>query len=106
MPTVCATVFNIMNNVSYKVALGGVISLLCLLAMFLTSVAPFLYLTLPMIAGALITIIVVEVNMSWAFLTYVAVSLLSIFVTPNKEDRKSTRLNSSHEIPSRMPSSA
>lgn len=85
MPTVCATVFNIMNNVSYKVALGGVISSLCLLAMFLTSVAPFLYLTLPMIAGALITIIVVEVNMSWAFLTYVAVSLLSIFVTPNKE---------------------
>ena len=25
---------------------------------------------------------------------------------PKKEDRKSTRLNSSHEIPSRMPSSA
>lgn len=74
-----------MNNVSYKVALGGVISSLCLLSMFLTSVAPFLYLTLPMVAGALITIIVVEVNMSWAFLTYIAVSLLSVFVTPNKE---------------------
>ena len=27
-------------------------------------------------------------------------------VAKNKEDRKSTRLNSSHEIPSRMPSSA
>ena len=25
---------------------------------------------------------------------------------PEEEDRKSTRLNSSHEIPSRMPSSA
>ena len=25
---------------------------------------------------------------------------------PRREDRKSTRLNSSHEIPSRMPSSA
>ena len=25
---------------------------------------------------------------------------------PSREDRKSTRLNSSHEIPSRMPSSA
>lgn len=85
MPIVCVTVFKIMNNVSYKVALGGVISSLCLLSMFLTSVAPFLYLTLPMIAGALITIIVVEVNMSWAFLTYIAVSLLSVFVTPNKE---------------------
>ena len=27
-------------------------------------------------------------------------------VTPKSPDRKSTRLNSSHEIPSRMPSSA
>ena len=27
-------------------------------------------------------------------------------VEPRREDRKSTRLNSSHEIPSRMPSSA
>lgn len=74
-----------MNNLSYKVALGGVISALCILAMFLTGVAPFLYITLPMIAGALLLIIVVEVNASWAFLTYVAVSLLSIFVTFDKE---------------------
>ena len=28
------------------------------------------------------------------------------FVDPKGRDRKSTRLNSSHEIPSRMPSSA
>ncbi|MGN1482016.1 hypothetical protein [Porcipelethomonas sp.] len=74
-----------MNNISYKVALGGVISSLCLLAMFMAGVAPFLYLTLPMIAGALISIMVVEVNTSWAFLTYAAVSLLSIFVTYDKE---------------------
>lgn len=61
------------------------ISSLCLLAMFFTGMAPFLYLTLPMIAGALITIIVVEVNSSWAVMTYIAVSLLSIFVTFDKE---------------------
>ena len=36
-----------------------------------------------------------------AALTYVAAALTSIM-----QDRKSTRLNSSHEIPSRMPSSA
>lgn len=74
-----------MNSLSYRVALGGVISSLCILSMFMTGVAPFLYLTLPMIAGALLIIIVVEVNVSWAFLTYVAVSLLSIFVTFDKE---------------------
>ena len=74
-----------MDNRSYKVALGGVISSLCLLAMFMAGVAPFLYLTLPMIAGALISIIVVEVNSSWALLTYIAVSLLSVYVTYDKE---------------------
>ncbi len=51
----------------------------------MTGVAPFMYLTLPMIAGALLIVIVVEVNTSWAFLTYVAVSLLSLFVTFDKE---------------------
>ncbi len=74
-----------MNNVSYKVALGGVISSLCLSAMFLTGVMPFLSLTLPMIAGALMTIIVVEVSVPWAFLTYISVSILSLFVTFDKE---------------------
>ncbi len=74
-----------MNNLCYKVALGGVISALCVLAMFMTGVMPFMYLTLPMIAGALMVIIVVEVNVSWAFLTYISVSLLSLFVTFDKE---------------------
>lgn len=75
-----------MNNIKcYRVALGGVISSLCILSMFLTGVIPFLAFTLPMIAGTLITIIVFEVNASWALLTYIAVSLLSIFVTFDKE---------------------
>lgn len=74
-----------MNKLSYRVALGGVISSLCILAMFTAGIAPFLYLTLPMIAGVLIAVIVVEVNTSWAVLTYVAVSLLSLFVTFDKE---------------------
>lgn len=74
-----------MNKVSYRVALGGVISSLCIFSMFVAGAVPFLYLTMPMIAGALMSIIAVEVNRSWAFLTYVSVSLLSIFVTSNKE---------------------
>ncbi|MCM1227736.1 MAG: hypothetical protein NC320_10025 [Clostridium sp.] len=74
-----------MNKVSYRVALGGVISSLCIFSMFVAGAVPFLYLTMPMIAGTLISIIAVEVNRSWAFLTYVSVSLLSIFVTSNKE---------------------
>lgn len=53
--------------------------------MILVGVMPFLYLTIPMIAGALMTIIVVEVNKSWALLTYAEVSILSLFITPDKE---------------------
>ena len=73
-----------MNKSSYKVALGGVIAALCLLGMFLTGVIPFLNMTLPMIAGALITVIAVEVNSPWAVMTYIAVSFLSIFITFDK----------------------
>ena len=73
-----------MNNSSYKVALGGVIAALCLLGMFLTGVIPFLNMTLPMIAGVLITVIAVEVSSSWAVMTYIAVSFLSVFVTFDK----------------------
>lgn len=74
-----------MDKTSYRVALGGVISSLCIFSMFIAGAVPFLYLTMPMIAGALMAIIAVEVNRSWAFLTYAAVSILSIFVVSNKE---------------------
>ncbi len=74
-----------MQNISYRVALGGIVSSFCLLAMFLTGVFPLLYLALPMIAGVLLMIIVMEVNTQWACLTYVAVGLLSLFVTYDKE---------------------
>ena len=74
-----------MNSTSYKVALGGIISALCLVSMFLTGVIPILSLALPMIAGTLMMIIKVEVSTGWSFLTYISVSMLSLFVTFDKE---------------------
>lgn len=74
-----------MNRTSYKVALGGIISALCLVSMFLTGVIPILSLALPMVAGTLMMIVKEEVSTGWAFLTYTAVSLLSLFVTFDKE---------------------
>ena len=70
-----------MHRISYRVALGGIITALCLFLMFLTGVMPLLYLALPMVAGALLLIIVEEIGSGWAVLTYAAVSLLSVFVT-------------------------
>lgn len=74
-----------MRDISYRVALGGIVSALCLVTMFLSGILPALYLLLPMIAGILLMIIAVEVNTSWAFLTYIAVSLLSLIITFDKE---------------------
>ena len=73
------------KKVSYKVSLGGIVAALCLLMMFLTAVFPPLNITLPIFAGMLITVVAVEVSPSWSFVTYVTVSLLSFFITPDKE---------------------
>ena len=69
------------QNISYRVALGGIVSAFCLMSMFLTGVFPLLYLVLPMISGILLLIIISEIGMEWAWVTYTAVSLLSLFVT-------------------------
>lgn len=74
-----------MNRISYRVALGGIVSAFCLMGMFLTGVFPLLYLVLPMLSGLLLLIIVEEVGTQWAWLTYTAVGLLSVFVTFDKE---------------------
>ena len=68
-----------------KVALGGVVSSLSLLFMFLTGVIPFATYALPAISGALLIIIVVEYNYKWAYLVYISVSILSVFISPEKD---------------------
>lgn len=70
---------------SYRVALGGIVAAFCLMTMFLTGVLPALYIAAPMAAGILLMILVEEVSVGWALLTYVAVSLLSMVVTFDKE---------------------
>lgn len=74
-----------MKNISYRVALGGIVSALCLLCMFLAGIMPMFYLILPMIAGILMMITAEEVSISWSWLTYVSVSILSLFITADKE---------------------
>ncbi len=73
------------ERISYRVALGGIVAAFCLVGMFLTGIFPLLYLVFPMISGVLLLIIVQEVGTPWAWVTYVTVSLLSLFVTYDKE---------------------
>lgn len=70
---------------SYRVALGGIVSALCLTVMFLAGVMPALYIAAPMIAGMLMLILAEEVSRAWGWLTYIAVSLLSLIMIPDKE---------------------
>lgn len=74
-----------MKGKAYKIALGGIVSALCLLTMFMNGVFPALSIVLPMISGIFMMIIVSEVSISWAFLTYIAISLLSLIITFDKE---------------------
>lgn len=75
-----------MNNIiCYNSALGGVISALCLMLMFMTSLSPLLYLVMPMLAGLLLIAMIEEAGTGQALLTYAAVSILSMMVTFNKE---------------------
>ncbi len=70
---------------SAKVALGGIITALSLVTMLLTAVIPYLQYALPAIAGALLVLMVIEINKKWAFMTYVSVSILSVLILTDKE---------------------
>lgn len=70
---------------STKIAVGGLTTALCIILMFLTGLFPFATFALPAIAGALLVLIVIEINYSTAVLVYIAVSILSLILAPDKE---------------------
>lgn len=72
-------------NQSGKVALGGIVTALCMVLMFLTGLIPIGTYALPAMAGALLVVIVIELGAKWAWLVFVAVSLLSVFFAADKE---------------------
>ena len=69
-----------MKRQSTKVALCGTISSVSVVLMFMTGLFPFLTYTLPAVSGALLSILVIEINKKWATGAYVAISLLSILI--------------------------
>lgn len=72
------------RNSCYNVARCGVHSSLALLAMFLSSVIPPLEMLLPMYAGFLVYIASKECGVKWGTLSFLCVSLLSLFISPSK----------------------
>lgn len=73
------------NNSSFNVALGGVCASLALVLMLVTAVVPVLDFAMPAAAGVLMAVIVIEINKKWAFISYIAISVLSLLIVPSKE---------------------
>ena len=72
-------------NQSGRVALGGMITALCLVLMFLTGVIPVATYALPAISGVLLIVIVIEIGAKWSWMVYAAVSVLSLLFAADKQ---------------------
>lgn len=68
-----------------KIAFGGIICALSLVVMFLSTVFPMAEYTCPALAGIFLIALVLDFNKKTALLAYAAISLLSVFMLPNKE---------------------
>lgn len=69
---------------SGKTALGGMITALSVVILMPTALEVFVY-ALPAFAGMLIMFSIIELDKKWAFGIYVAVSIVSLLLVPNKE---------------------
>lgn len=70
---------------SKTVALGGIISSLSLACLALSSIFPFAEYSSPALAGILLVVLVIDINKKTAFVAYGAISILAVFIMPNKE---------------------
>ena len=73
------------KQLSYKVALGGVIAALSLLLMLVAGVTTSLVYAIPMMTGAFLMVLVIEFGARFAVLEYIAISIASILLLGNKE---------------------
>lgn len=70
---------------SGKIALGGLLTALGVVLMFLTGLIPIGTYALPAIAGVLLIVAVIEIGAKWAWMIYVAVAVLSLLFAADKE---------------------
>lgn len=74
-----------MKKLSFQIALGGIISALCILLMFSVGLFPVLVYVFPMLSSLLIFMLQYECGTKTALSSYVSVSLLSLILSPDKE---------------------
>lgn len=74
-----------MKNLSFNIALSGILSAVCLLMMFLVAVFPFFLYVFPMICGLIVYMIYYECGLKSAVASYFCISILSLLISPDKE---------------------
>lgn len=72
-------------NKSIRLAFCGIITALSTVLMFLTGIITIGTYTLPALSGLLLTVVVIEIGPTWAWSVYIATSVLSFFIAPDKE---------------------
>ena len=70
---------------SGKIALGGLLTALGVVLMFLTGLIPIGTYALPAIAGVLLIVAMIEIGAKWAWMIYAAVAVLSLLFAADKE---------------------
>lgn len=73
------------NKQARGAALGGMLAALSLVLLLLTGVFPFAELVLPAIAGVLLVVAVLELDVRWAWGIFAAVCILGLLLCPNKD---------------------
>lgn len=76
---------NVSVNQSARIAFCGLVTALGSLLMFLTGLVPVGLYALPALAGVLLMAVVIEAGTKWAWSVYAAISVLSVFIAPDKE---------------------
>lgn len=70
---------------SKKIALCGIIASLSVVCMFLTGIIPVATFSIPAFCGVLLLVIYIEMGMKQSLLVYLAVCILSLALSPDRE---------------------
>ncbi len=71
---------------SLKVALAGIVCAISVMIMMLT-IIPTLEISLPVLAGMVMTVLVLELGVKWGITGYVTVAIVSLLSAPSLESR-------------------
>lgn len=74
-----------MNKLSFNIALGGIVSALCILLMFLVGVLPFFVYVFPMLCSFMLGVVHYECGLKISLVAYASISILSLILSPDKE---------------------